>query len=256
MQARDRSPDQAIVAVGAIAGPDYEGSDDYAIAPVGAALIRYKGYTLNFRANAVSFDVIPDHVGQNFKIDLGPYIDLNFDRAITPHDTLVSLTRKRKTALEGGGFIGITRTGVLTSAYDQLTLRITAVYDLGNVHHSFIISPTAEYLMPVSKAAVLGATLTADVVGGRYARYYFGVGPTSSALSGLPFYTPGAGVKSASLSLYGAISLRGDLQKRGLILGALVNYERLLGSFAGSPIVSARGSPNQIASTMAVAYHF
>ena len=254
--ARDRVPDQVIMGIGAIVGPDYEGSNDYAAAPVGAALIRINGYSFNYRANAVSLDLIPDHVDQKFKIVAGPYVDLNFDRALSPHDAIVSLTRKRKTALEGGGFIGINRTGVLTSPYDQLTLRITAVYDIGNVHHSFIISPTAEYLMPVSKAALLGASLSADVVGGRYARYYFGVGPASSALSGLPIYTPGAGVKSASVALFGALSLHGDLQKRGVILGALVNYERLLGSFAQSPIVATRGSPNQIASTVALAYHF
>ena len=254
--ARERAPDHVAVAVGVLATPDYEGSNDYVLSPAGGAIVEVDGITLSWRGNALTFDLVPDYKDQTFKITAGPYVNLNFDRALVPHDPIVSLARKRKVALEGGGFVGFTKTGVLTSKYDTLSARITASYDLGNVHHSFMVTPSVEYLMPVSHRTLVGVLVSADVVGGRYARYYFGVGPNSSALTGLPQYQPGGGLKSASLAFLGAVALNGDLQKRGPVVGGTFTYERLLGSFADSPLVAQRGSANNLYATVGVGYQF
>jgi outer membrane scaffolding protein for murein synthesis (MipA/OmpV family) len=255
-EARERAADHVAVAVGVLATPDYEGSNDYILSPAGGAIVEVDGITLKWRGNAVSLDLVPDYKDQTFKITAGPYFNLNFDRALVPSDPVVSLARKRKVALEGGGFIGFSKTGVLTSKYDTLSARIAVSYDLGNVHHSFMVTPTVEYLMPVSHSTLLGALVSADVVGGRYARYYFGIGPTSSALTGLQQYRPSGGLKSASLAFLGAVALHGDLQKRGPLVGATITYERLFGSFADSPLVAQRGSPNNIYATAGVGYQF
>ena len=39
-------------------------------------------------------------------------------------------------------------------------------------------------------------------------------------------------------------------------MGGLINYERLLGDFAGSPIVAMRGNPNQFSAALGLAYTF
>lgn len=253
---RKLAPNQLIMGVGALVTPDYEGSNDYLITPGAAAIIRVAGHAITWQGTSLSIDLVPEHVGQRSKLAFGPYAELNFDRASAPRDPVVSLMRKRKVALEAGGFIGFSRTGVLTSPYDRLSLQISFAHDVGNVSKSFVVTPSIAYLMPVSHAVVLGSTLSGDIVGGRYARYYFGIGPTSSAMTGLPRYQPSWGLKSMSLSLMGGVSLRGDLQKRGVIIGGLLSYKRMLGDFADSPLVAQRGNANQLSAAVGLGYAF
>jgi outer membrane scaffolding protein for murein synthesis (MipA/OmpV family) len=254
--ARELAPDRIAVAAGVVMAPDYEGSDDYVPTLGTGALIRLRGHAITFRGDSLSLDLVPEYRDQNSKIVAGPMIGLNFDRAGAPRDPVVALTRRRKTAVEGGGFVGFTKSGVLTSPYDNISATLAASYDLGKVHRSFIVTPSVDYTMPLSRGVVVEASLSADVVGGRYARTYFGVGRTSSAVSGLPRYEPHGGLKSVSLGLGGAIALNGDLDRRGVLIGAMLNYERLLGQFAASPLVARRGSPNQASLAIGAGYHF
>jgi len=256
LAARDLAPDRIAVALGVTMAPDFEGSDDYVPTVGTGALARVWGRSITWKGNSLAVDLVPEYRDQNFKIVAGPLVDLNFDRALTPHDPVVALTRKRKTAIEGGGFVGFSQNGVLTSEYDSVSVTVTATYDLGNVHHSLVVSPSVSYTMPLSHAVMVNASLSADVVGGRYARYYFGVGPGSSALSGLPRYEPRGGVKSVSFGLGGGVALNGDLDRRGFLVGAVLNFERLVGSVADSPLVAIRGTPNQITGSVGVGYHF
>lgn len=239
-----------------MASPDYEGSDDYVLTPAAGALVRVAGRSITLRGSTLSVDVVPEYDDQNFKILAGPFVNLNFDRTGVPRDAIVSLTRKRRTAIEAGLFFGFTKSGVLTSPSDSLSVTVSASRDFSGVHHSIVLTPSLDYMMPVSRGTMLGASLSADIVGGRYARYYFGVGPQSSTMSGLPQYLPGAGVKSVTLSLLGAVALNHDLDRRGVLVGAVINYERLLGSFASSPIVAQRGNANQVIASAGVGYHF
>lgn len=254
--ARERAPDRIAVGLGATLAPDYEGSDDYVPTLATGALVRVDGWSVTWKGNSISADLVPEYRDQTFKIMAGPIVDLNFDRAITPHDPLVGLTRKRKIAVEGGGFVGFAKTGVLTSPYDTLSVTLTGIYDLGNVHHSLLVSPAVSYTTPLSRGAMVQVMASADVVGGRYARYYFGVGGNSATTSGLPRYQPGGGLKSLSVGLGAAVALNGDLDRRGFLIGGFCNFERLLGSFAASPVVAGRGNANQVNLTLGVGYHF
>lgn len=254
--ARELAPDRIAVASGVVMAPDYEGSDDYVPTVVTGALIRVRGHAITWKGSSLSVDLIPEFRDQTFKIVAGPLVDLNFDRASVPRDPVVALLRKRKVAVQGGGFVGIAKTGVLSSPYDGISVTIAASYDLGNVHHSMIITPSVDYVMPLSRAVMIQVSMSADVVGGRFARYYFGVGRTGSAVSGLPRYEPGGGLKNVSVGIGGAVALNGDLDRRGVLLGAVFNYERLVGQFAASPLVSERGSPDQASIAIGVGYRF
>ncbi len=249
------APNRLSVAVGAVVATDYEGSNDYAIVPAAGATARFMGHNMSWRGNGIAVDLVPEYRDQKFKVIVAPFASLNLDRASTPRDTVVKLIRKRKIALEAGAVLGVTESGVLTSKYDSLTMQVSASHDVGSVHKSFIVTPTVEYIMPVSKAALLAASLSADVVGGRYARYYFGVGPNASMATGLPIYRLSGGLKSITTGLAGVVSLRGDLRK-GFAVGVLLNYERLLGDFAASPLLKTRGNANQFTGTVGVAYTF
>jgi outer membrane scaffolding protein for murein synthesis (MipA/OmpV family) len=243
------------VAAGVLISSDYEGSNDYVLSPGFGATARFKGHNISYKGTSLAVDLIPEYRDQKFKVFFSPYVSLNLDRSEVTKDPVVALFRKRKVAVEGGASFGFTRQGVLTSQYDALTVQVSAQYDLGNVHKSFVISPTVEYTMPVSKRALVGASLAADFVGGRYARYYFGVGNYSSTVSGLPVFRPSGGLKSVTAGLVVVHSLGSDLRK-GFVVGALVNYERLVGDFANSPLVAKRGNPNQMFGALGMGYSF
>jgi outer membrane scaffolding protein for murein synthesis (MipA/OmpV family) len=249
------APNRVLVAAGAAVVSDYEGSNHYSLTPIAGGSARVHGHAIVWNGNSVGFDLVPEYRNQTFKFIVAPYVDLNLNRVATPHDPVVALLPKLKLAVEGGGVIGFVRTGILTSKYDSLTVQVSAAHDLGSVHRSFVVTPSIGYVAPLSKAALVSAAASFDVAGAGYARYYFGIDSAESAASGLPLYRPGGGIKSANLGLGGALSLHGDLRK-GFAVGMRLNYERLMGGFANSPIVAMQGNPNQFSATLGLAYIF
>ena len=249
------APDRISVAAGAAVASDYDGSDHYSLAPVAGATARLHGHLLVWHGNSLGVDLVPEYRQQKFKLILAPFVDLNPNRTGRAHDPIVALLPKRKLAVEGGAVVGFSKTGGLVSSRDQLTVQVAATHDLGGVHRSFVVSPSVSYMVPLSKAALISASASFDVVGSGYARSYFGIDSAGHTASGLPLYSPGGGVKSVSLGLDGVMSLHGNLAK-GFAVGVLLNYERLLGDFARSPLVAMRGTPNQLSAALGLGYTF
>jgi outer membrane scaffolding protein for murein synthesis (MipA/OmpV family) len=247
------APDRLTLVVGAAAASDYEGSNDYILAPVAGATARLHGHAIVWQGNSLGVDLVPEYRGTRFKFIVAPFINLNLNRTGISHDPIVALIGKSAIAAEGGIVLGFNRTGIFTSRYDSLTVQVSMAHDLGSVYKSYIISPSVAYTTPLSKSVLVSASAGFDVVGAGYARHYFGVDHDASASSGLPYYRPSGGVKSAGFGLGGAVSLNGDLRK-GFAVGAKLNYQRLLGEFAASPIVASRGSRDQFSVTIGLAY--
>ena len=243
------------LALGGSMVSDYDGSDHYGVAPVAVAEARIHGHEIAWHGNSLSIDLIPEHSGQSLKFIFAPFIDANLDRTGRARDPVVRLLPKLRVAAEGGVAVGFSKSGIFVPSADRLTVQVSASHDLGSVHRSFVVSPSASYMMPLSKAMLVSASASMDFVGAGYARTYFGIDSAASAASGLPAYSPGGGIKSASFGLGGLVSLGGDLRK-GFAVGGLLNYERLVGDAAGSPIVAMRGSPNQFSGALGVAYTF
>jgi MipA family protein len=80
---------------------------------------------------------------------------------------------------------------------------------------------------------------------------YFSVTPTQSALSGLPVYNASGGFYS-----YGVGGQVDYFLNQQWATYALVEYERISGSAANSPIVTARGSPDQFTFGLGATYSF
>ena len=249
--------DDNTISIGIGAGyvPSYEGSDDYRIIP--AAVLRGKvaGHSFFTRGLQLYFDAIPEPDGPGIDLALGPVVGVRLNRTSSIKDAQVRALGELDTAFEVGAFVGIGRTGVITSDYDNLSFRVTYLKDVGNAHESRIITPSIEYGTPLSRQAFVGLSLSADFVGDGYADYYFDVSPAGSIASGLAPYDADGGFKSWNLALAGAYSLTGDLLG-GLSLFAVGSYTRLRGDFADSPIVSTAGSPNQWFGAVGLSYTF
>jgi len=256
-QPADPYRDTVTVGVGVAALPDYEGSNDYRITPAPAAIGSVKGYGFVLAGNQLSVDLIKDEPGPVWDFQAGPVVQLNFNRSSLGNidDLRVRALGKRATAVELGGYVGIGKTGVLTSPYDKLSVTLGYRHDISNVHDSGIWNPSITYFTPLSRKAAIGVFASADIVERGYAQTYYSVSAVQSAASGLPVYTAGAGLKSWTLGAIGSYSLTGDLL-HGIKVVAGGTYSRMEGNIASSPTVAIAGSRDQWLGTLGLAYTF
>ena len=247
------------VGIGAAVIPSYEGSDDYRVIPVPQLRGKVSDFAFWTRGPSLYFDVIPNR-GQDIDLQLGPVAGVRFDRSSRKNikDAAVRALGERDKAVELGGFVGIGKTGILTSAYDNLSVRVAVTKDVAGAHESFIVTPAIEYFTPLSTRSFVGLGVSADYVGKKYGRYYYDVDAAGALASGLPEYSragDGSGFKKVGVNLTGGLSLSGDIRK-GWALFALGGYSRMLGDYADSPIVSIAGSKNQWIGAVGVGYTF
>jgi outer membrane scaffolding protein for murein synthesis (MipA/OmpV family) len=245
--------DTLTIGAGAAFIPDYEGSDDYEITPAAAVRGRVGGMSFFSRATWLYLDVIPRGSSQ-VDFDIGPIAGVRMNRTGKVKDDFVDALPELDTAIEVGGFAGITLHG-LTNPYDALSFRLDVLKDVGGAHKSTVFTPTIDFGTPLSRTTYVGASLSADFAGGGYADYYYGIDLGDALASGLPVYNPDGGLKSWKIALLGALSLSGDLTQ-GWSLFAGGSYSHLTGDFKDSPIVEDRGSASQWLGALGVGYTF
>jgi len=235
--------DSVTIAGGVGLLPDYEGSDDYRLIP--AVAIRGQVHRISFSTKGLYLyvDVIPD--GEKFGFDFGPIAGVRLNRTKHIKDDVVDLLPDRKTAIEIGGFAGVSFHG-LTNPYDTLALRFDVVHDVANAHQSTSFTPNVEFSTPLSRTTYASLSVSAEFVGNKYADYYFSVTPAESALTAgvLPVFDADGGMKDWRVGLLLNQSVSGDLL-HGLSIFGAARYTRLVSDFRDSPIVSDRGSANQ-----------
>ena len=249
--------DTVTVGVAAAYLSDYEGSNDYRVVPAPAAIGSISGYAFQVLGNRVSVDLIRNQAGPTWDLQAGPIAVLNFNRSNTKSidDRRVKALGEVNTAYEVGGFVGVGKTGVLTSPYDRLAVSVSYRYDVGNAHESGIWQPTVSYFTPLSQKAAVGVFASGERAAGKYAGTYFSVSPQQSLASGLPVYNARGGWKNWSLGVAGTYVLSGDLLHGWKAVGG-VNYRRLLNDYADSPLTSIAGSRTQWLGAVGVAYTF
>lgn len=247
------------IGAGIAAIPSYEGSDDYRVMPLVQARGKVHDFAFWTRGTALYVDAIPDPTGTGVDFELGPVVNVRLDRTSRKNikDDAVRLLGKRDVAVEVGGFVGVGKTGVITSDYDNLSARVAVTKDVAGAHGSYVVTPTIEYFTPLSTTSFVGMGVSAEYVGKTYGRYYFDITPAESAASGLAVYdrAGGSGFKRLNFNLSAGKSLSGDLRKGWAIFG-VAGYARVLGKYADSPIVADAGSRNQFVGALGIGYTF
>ena len=245
--------DTVTIGAGAAYIPDYEGSDDYRIIPAAAIRGRVSGISFFTRATYLYVDVIPRGDG-SVEFDIGPIVGARLNRTGKVDDDFVDALPELKTAIEVGGFAGITY-HTLTNPYDSLSFRLDVVKDVGGAHESTLVTPKIDFGTPVSRYTYVGLSLSAEWAGGKYADYYYSISPAASLASGLPVYDADGGFKHWRVGALVNQSLTGDLTK-GLSLFGTGGYTRLAGDFRDGPMVDLRGSGSQWLAAVGLAYTF
>ncbi len=255
---RKWSRDYVAVAAGVVTAPSYMGSDQRVVIPGFYLRGRLSGFSFSTRGTNLQVDLIRQRRGQRVDWKLGPIINLRSDRTGRIKDPQVEALGERKLAVEAGVSAGVTYSGVITSKYDQIGLRLVALKDVSGRHGSWVASPTIEYGTPISKRAYVGLSASVNIYGKGFGHYYFDIDQAGSTASGLPVYE-GAGRKMTAgkytIGAAGAYSLSGDLRKGFVLIGG-VQYGRVTGRFAASPIVRIAGDADQWIGGAGIAYQF
>ncbi|WP_379923094.1 MipA/OmpV family protein [Erythrobacter sp. R86502] len=253
----DEGGDYLSLGTGVITVPSYEGSDENIIIPELVVRGSVSGFNFFSRGPALYVDVIRDNVsGPGIDVGFGPVAAVRLDRTDLIKDAQVEALGELGTAIELGGWVGVTKTGVITSDFDILSARIDARWDVNGAHDSYIITPTIEYGTPLSTQTFVGASVVAEYVGGDFADYYFNIDAAGAQVSGLsPYGEADEGFKRAGVNLLASHALTGDLT-RGLSAVAVVGYYRMLGDFKRSPIVAEAGSADQFIAGLGLTYTF
>ncbi len=250
----DDGGDNFTIGLGASYVPSYEGSDDYVFSPAGLVRGRVSGISFFSRATALYVDVIPNAASAPLTVEFGPMVNVRLDRTRRIRDDRVKALGELDAAIEPGAFFGVTKSGVL-HGYDFLSARLDVTHDVADTHDSTIISPNLEYGTPLSQTIFVGASLSAEHVGGGFANTYFSVTPAGAFASGLAPYDADGGWKNVRGTLLGTFSLSGDLRK-GAAIFVVGSYSKLLGDFKRSPIVRDAGDADQWFGAIGLSYTF
>lgn len=245
----DRS-DTVTLGVGAGWVPDYEGADEYKTIPAAFVRGRVSGFNFFTRGTYLYVDVLRG--GGDTDINFGPILGWRGNRSGDVKDAAVDKLPELDSAVELGGFAGITWHG-LTNPYDSLSVRVDVVTDVSGAHKSTVISPTIDFGTPLSRTFYIGASAGLDWAGGGYADYYYSITPAEGIVAGLPAFDADGGLKDWRLGVIANHSITGDLTGGFSIFGA-AGYTHLVGDFADSPIVDDRGSTSQWFGALGVAY--
>lgn len=237
--------------------PDYEGSDDYRLVPAPAAIGSFRGFSFQLLGNRLSVDVIPNDPQSTLDLQLGPVGVVNFSRTNRDNidDARVAVLPERDTSIELGGYVGVGKTGVITSPYDKLSVSLSYRHDVSKVHSSGIFTPSINYLAPLSRRTAVALFASAERAERGFARAYFDVAPAEAVASGLPAFRTRGGWKNYTLGLAATQALTGDLL-HGFKLVAGGTYKRMLNDFGDSPLVSVAGSRDQWLGAVGLAYTF
>jgi outer membrane protein len=230
------------IGAGALYQPDYEGSDDYEVAPLPYLMVNYKdlvflrGTTLG--ANAFTWQ----GPRPSDKLQLGPLVRYQFGRDAGDSDDLRGMD-DIDAAVELGGFI--------TYGIGPWSAGLTVFQDVSGAHDGFTAKLAAGHRHSFGPKLRLRSELSTTWADESYTETYFGVTATQVARSGMRRYQPEGGIKDVGLTL----DLDYSLTEHWGLTGRL-GYKRLLGDAADSPLVEDRGSANQLSGGLFLSYRF
>ena len=229
---KDEKRDWAL-SIGVIAGvtPDYEGSDDYDFG-FGPNLAGSWRDILFFKGKTIGVNLI-----RKKNLKAGPILSWTGGRDEDDNDKLEGLGDV-DSSIEAGGFVSYRK--------KPLRFKMEARHDINSGHEGGLVELSAGTTLPFNKPRVfvaLGTTWASD----DYMESFFGVDSNQSADSGLKKYNAESGIKDINLSVSAGYSITNRWR-----LGGKVEYKRLVGDAADSPIVE---DENQFLAGIGISYH-
>ncbi|WP_247457272.1 MipA/OmpV family protein [Bradyrhizobium sp. 2] len=228
-----------MVGIGGEYTPDFVGSKNGKLMPIPIFSIRRAGSVDQFRGPRDSASIALRDVG-NFRA--GPAFKYVASRKSDKYAELTGLGDV-KAAYELGGFVEY-------FPVDWLRLRSELRQGMGG-HTGTVADVSADVIVPLIQRLTISAGPRFTWKSTKATAPYFGVDATQAMASGLPMYDARGGAHSVGFG--SQISYRINPQWE---VHAYVEYEKLLGDAANSPLVKLRGSSNQTTIGLGASYSF
>jgi MipA family protein len=227
-----------VVGLGLGFAPDYEGSDDMKAVPLVHARLNFaNGMNLGLFGNTLRLNMAPE---QNF--NFGPMLRYRGERDKVENNR-VDRMKSVDAALEVGAFLNYT--------FDNWFFLAAVAADVADAHDGYVVDIGAGYRQPIDNQTVVTFFAKTSYASENYMETYFGVDGSDAARSGLKVYDADAELKDVAL---GGL-LQYKINDRWGILG-LLQYTKLLGDAADSPLVDDVGSDNQVVIGLMGNYRF
>jgi len=236
-------PRTDLVGVGVGFYPQYMGATDFYFGAAPLARVHFDGDRyFQLLINELRVNLLDD---SNWSF--GPIGLLRFGRSGLD-DNVVNRMQDIHDTVELGGFLGYSF-NYGENPLEQAGASVWAQGDVGGVHDGWIIGASASGLYPLVEFLTLTAGVAGTWASEGYNDTYFGVSAGDAVRSGLPEYSPGAGMRD--VRGYSGLIFHFS---RNWHVGAGVMYSHILGVDADSPIVDDRGTASQWAFGSGVIY--
>lgn len=227
------------VGAGAEYRPAFEGAKASTVAPVPVFSIRRAGTPENFRSSIDSAGIA---LFDAFGVRAGPAAKFVAARNAADFAELRGLGNVGAT-IELGGFLDY-------FPVDWLRMRIEVLQGIGG-QHGVVANFSSDVIMRLGPQWTLSGGPRFTLASTAATTPYFSVNAAQAAASGLPVFNAQGGAHSAG----GGAQLRYKIDPSWEV-HSYVEYRRLLGDAAASPIVQQRGSPNQVTVGLGASYTF
>jgi outer membrane protein len=229
----------ATVGIGGEYRPDFQGSKNWMLIPIPIFSVRRAGSMGGFRGPRDGASIALIDFGD---LRVGPAAKFVAARNSKDHSELSGLGDV-KAAFELGGFVEY-------YAVDWLRLRGELRQGMGG-HQGAVADVSADFIVPLIDRLTISAGPRFTWKSTKAVAPYFGVDAVQSLASGLPVFEAKGGAHSVGFG--SQVTYRINPQWE---VHAYVEYDKLLGAAADSPLVTRRGSSNQTTVGLGASYSF
>jgi outer membrane protein len=228
-----------MVGAGGAYTPDFEGSKRSMLSPVPIFSIRRAGSTEQFRGPRDNASIALFDFGN---LRAGPVAKFKSARNANSYSELNGLGDVKAT-FEIGGFVEY-------YPVDWLRARTEVRQGIGG-HTGIVADFSADAIIPLNERFTISAGPRFTVESAQATSPYFGINSIQAMATGLPMFNARGGMHSVAAGAQ--VSYKIDPRWE---VHSYIEYEKLLGDAAASPLVTLRGSPNQTTFGIGASYSF
>jgi outer membrane protein len=228
-----------MVGVGGGYTPDFEGAKRSMLSPVPIFSIRRAGSTEQFRGPRDGASIALIDFGDLRAGPVGKFVGSRKANSYSELNGLGDVS----TAIEIGGFVEY-------YPVDWFRTRVEMRQGFGG-HNGVVADFSADIIVPVVQRFTVSAGPRFTWESTKATSPYFGIDAVQAMATGLPVFNARGGAHSAGAGAQLSYRLNPQWE-----VHSYVEYERLLGDAAASPLVAVRGSPNQTTVGMGASYSF
>lgn len=219
--------------------PAFEGAGTFVLRPLPLFSVRRAGTPAGFRSPRDGAGI---GIFGNERFVIGPTLKVRLPR----HEDSTS-------DLRGLGDIGwAVEAGLFAEYWPAQWLRTHAELRQGfGGHHGLVSDLMADVVVPVTPQLTLSGGPRMTLASGAATAPYFSITPEQSAASGLPVYDAGGGVRSLGAGVQARYEFSPHWASH-----IFLEYERLTGDAGNSPLVTLRGSRDQMQVGIGLSYSF